>query len=300
MPKAEKHYFEKWEFRLWRSNPSVRRASPNARCVWFELLQIMMDAGPECFSVTGSIEEIATDAAVSEEQAVDALNEIKKRNIADVEIKNSNANSNAKSALLVTRDSVTVTVVSRFRKRRVEKAEKARKQAALRQKRFREKQQNQQSNAHVTQKKRAPNSNSNSKKEENNSYELSLPSKTASAVEAFDRVDAKTFGKAVVAFFNAFPDAQITPAHAGMIKTAVGDNPVDIEALKRTITKYQGNRDGHRYNPSRVGTFLSVFRDEQTRVKHETKSNGGGNRNKRNAEIIDESQEHYRQKYGDG
>lgn len=69
------------------------------------------------------------------------------------------------------------------------------------------------------------------------------------------------FGYPVALLFDAFPDLSLTPAQCGLIEAAV--TTPDAEAWRLTIQKYQENHNAElgRYDPSKVGNVLGVFRD---------------------------------------
>lgn len=81
----------------------------------------------------------------------------------------------------------------------------------------------------------------------------------AEAHTMFDRFPLKEF-------FNAFPDAQISPSQAGMIESTV--TLADAEAWKLTLEHYKANYDPrrNRYLPEKVGNLLSVFRSQKEKL----------------------------------
>lgn len=84
-------------------------------------------------------------------------------------------------------------------------------------------------------------------------------SQIAEAHTMFDRFPLKEF-------FNAFPDAQISPSQAGMIESTV--TLADAEAWKLTLEHYKANYDPrrNRYLPEKVGNLLSVFRSQKEKL----------------------------------
>ena len=99
--------------------------------------------------------------------------------------------------------------------------------------------------------------------------------------------------------FQAFPDILLTPAQCGMIEQEV--TAADADAWSQTIRKYVQNHDPYlgRYDPSKVGTVLSVFRDFQKQIAKEKKTNGTTNSKSTrsakptNREVLEQSADFY-------
>ena len=104
------------------------------------------------------------------------------------------------------------------------------------------------------------------------------PQKTEKSLDRLDPADAKSFGFAVEQFVSSFPNVRITLIQAGLLASAVVDNPNSRKAWNNTIGKYIGNRDPIKgsYDPGRIGTIIEVYRDEALRLE---RSNGSNQQN---------------------
>lgn len=100
-------------------------------------------------------------------------------------------------------------------------------------------------------------------------------------------MDADELGYPYTELFAAFPDLILVPAQAGTIDATIGDSDTDRTALKNTISKYLGNRNGSSYNPGKMGTFLSVFRDEKMRLERNATNRNNGPSKPTGGELIE-------------
>jgi hypothetical protein len=73
-----KHFWEKWEFGLWLSDHEVAKASPSARGLFFEALNVMMKSS--AFSLSGTIPELAKQLRFSEAECAAACADLARTN----------------------------------------------------------------------------------------------------------------------------------------------------------------------------------------------------------------------------
>lgn len=101
--------WRKWWTGDWLRDPQVARLSAEARGVWRELLDLMHEQGPDVFSITGTVPQLARMCRMTFDETKRGIEEIEMHNVAAVTLCNS-----------------IVTVVSRRLKREVEKRQKGR------------------------------------------------------------------------------------------------------------------------------------------------------------------------------
>lgn len=71
--------------------------------------------------------------------------------------------------------------------------------------------------------------------------------------------------------FEAFPRLELVPAQVGLIEADVGETDTDRAAWISTVKIYRGNYNPRRnyYNPEKVSTLLSVFRQQKRNLEKE-------------------------------
>ena len=79
---SKKRYYEKYEFRAWKSDYKLGKCHPATRGIWADWLATMMD--DETYYLTGTLDDLATAGRCKPEQARDAILDLERTNAATV------------------------------------------------------------------------------------------------------------------------------------------------------------------------------------------------------------------------
>lgn len=80
---ASRDFFLKFEWRVWKSDPALRRCRPATRGIWMDLICAMCE-NDKCGTVTGTIAELAIDGGCSEQEMEAAIADLRLHHAADV------------------------------------------------------------------------------------------------------------------------------------------------------------------------------------------------------------------------
>jgi hypothetical protein len=145
-----KEYWEKWEYRLWKSDWDLGRCHPATRGIWAEWISSMMEA--QTYFLTGTLDDLAASGRCTKAQAQAALHDLEKNDAATIGvgpldgiIQRVTQNVTLKVTPLSRSFNGEITVISRKRLRDLRPKEMNR----LRQQRFRDRHE---SNGDVTDK----------------------------------------------------------------------------------------------------------------------------------------------------
>lgn len=259
---TKKWYFP-FEYRVWQSDPALSQCSLAARGFWLEILCAMY--AQDVYKVSGSLERIARMTRCESAEVAKFSLELKDADVCDVTLGHGD-----------------VTIVSRRLKRLLTTKE----QNTLRKRK-------QRGHGDVT---IHSNSNSNSKeikskKEEENPSGFSARTEDES-MDIFEQEQIQD-GFPIDDLIASFPEIGFTPAQIGHILADVKDSPIDREAWAATLKLYRLNYDPMKrsYLPTRIGTLLSVFNDEKTKI--ERGKNGKTNGKRTDADVLAESADFY-------
>lgn len=137
--------WRKWWGGDWLRDPKVGRLSAEARGVWREILDLMDEHGDDCYSVSGTAEELARMCRMTLQEITRGIIELERFDVCDVTVSKRDADRDAGVTQTVTqalrdRDgNAVVTLASRRLEREAERRQNSLEKGRKRSKRYREK-----------------------------------------------------------------------------------------------------------------------------------------------------------------
>jgi hypothetical protein len=267
-----KDFWEKWEYRTWLADTKLTDCDESTRGIWADWVSHMMEG--QTYFIQGTLDDLATKGRTSKVKALAAIKDLFFTNAANVEFQNVTQNVTHFVTGLSRTYNGKITVINRKRERKL----KTKLNNALRQQRHRDKQK---SNADVTPQSQSK-SNSNTKSVTKRS--TTKRAAITPAEDPFNPRDASKLGYAVAQLFQTFPHLRIPSSKALAVAREFQDTSSSRKAWDQTMIRYLGNHDpttGY-YAPEKIGTVISVYREELERVEKNqngtSKQNGQPNR----------------------
>lgn len=260
-----------WWFKLdwddWLTDGELSACSLETQGFWMRCICLMNRA--DVCELTGTIEQLRRKLGVLPEELTRCLHDLKTNNAANVRFGNGD-----------------VSILSRRRQKELKAKENNRLYVAKHRAKDGCK-----TGVSIQSKSKSNNKEIKKKNEEENPSGFSARIEDGS-MDIFEQEQIHD-GFPIDDLIASFPEIVFTPAQVGHILADVKDTPIDREAWTATLKLYRLNYDPMKrsYLPTRIGTLLSVFNDEKTKI--ERGKNGKTNGKRTDADVLAESADFY-------
>lgn len=283
------NFWFKFEWAKWLGDRELGRCTFETKGFWIQSIALMEEA--DTWFLEGTIEQIANLLGCSDRIAKRCVEDLETNNAA--KISRSKVKKNGKNQDFVKVESRRLLKKHNLREYNKLKKREERENKAVKKKSNESSKELEFKSLKVLETKNSFNEESFVFQSEQQKEKFSPPPAPIET-DRLDPHDASTFGYSVEQFVDAFPDVRVTLIQAGLIASAAIDKPIHRQAWANTIGKYIGNRDPvkGRYDPSRIGTVLDVFKSELAKLENSNGSPKNGTRqtaSERNIERLDET-----------